>query len=187
MTQLNSTPQEQEALVTRVLAYRHPALVARLERKLNLSHEQAKALFEDTKRFLALSTLVNVPLAPSPVIDDGWHEFLMYTEDYQRFCRDCVGKFIHHRPTDPSGEPEEELRQIVENTLSVARATFGALSANWSFRRASADCSPDVNCESAPSDCATNVVAADCSPDVNCESAPSDCATNAASLEKAVA
>jgi len=31
-------------------------------------------------------------------IDDMWHTFLLFTEDYQRFCADNFGHFIHHHP-----------------------------------------------------------------------------------------
>jgi hypothetical protein len=35
---------------------------------------------------------------PSVVADDLWHEFILYTRDYQRFCRRAFGTFLHHTP-----------------------------------------------------------------------------------------
>jgi len=35
---------------------------------------------------------------PSRVADDLWHEFILYTRDYQRFCRKAFGAFMHHAP-----------------------------------------------------------------------------------------
>jgi hypothetical protein len=35
---------------------------------------------------------------PSRVADDLWHEFILYTRDYQRFCRKAFGGFLHHMP-----------------------------------------------------------------------------------------
>ena len=35
---------------------------------------------------------------PSCVADDLWHEFILYTRDYQRFCRKALGGFLHHAP-----------------------------------------------------------------------------------------
>jgi len=35
---------------------------------------------------------------PSQVADDLWHEFILYTRNYQAFCRKAFGKFLHHTP-----------------------------------------------------------------------------------------
>jgi hypothetical protein len=35
---------------------------------------------------------------PSQVADDLWHEFILYTRDYGRFCAQAFGGFLHHTP-----------------------------------------------------------------------------------------
>jgi hypothetical protein len=35
---------------------------------------------------------------PSQVADDLWHEFILYTRDYGRFCDRAFGRFLHHTP-----------------------------------------------------------------------------------------
>lgn len=51
----------------------------------------------------ALAYLVTVsrnrtkPLAPSPVVDEGWHALILHTELYARLC-EKLGGFIHHYP-----------------------------------------------------------------------------------------
>lgn len=35
---------------------------------------------------------------PSQVADDLWHEFILYTRDYGRFCQAAFGDFMHHTP-----------------------------------------------------------------------------------------
>jgi hypothetical protein len=35
---------------------------------------------------------------PSQVVDDLWHEFILYTRNYQLFCRRAFGSFLHHTP-----------------------------------------------------------------------------------------
>ena len=35
---------------------------------------------------------------PSVVVDDLWHEFILYTRDYQEFCSRAFGGFLHHSP-----------------------------------------------------------------------------------------
>lgn len=133
-------------LLERVMAYRNHAVVARFEHKLGLNNEQAELLFEDTKRFLYLcgSKQKGDPsLAPPEGVDAGWHEFLLFTEDYQSFCEEFFGKFIHHRPRrpeDPKGDG-----QILKNTKSLAVATFGPLSHNWRIGGKASDCESECN------------------------------------------
>lgn len=35
---------------------------------------------------------------PSQVVDDLWHEFILYTKNYDLFCRRAFGGFLHHTP-----------------------------------------------------------------------------------------
>src|SRR5262249_3890409 len=35
---------------------------------------------------------------PSKVVDDLWHEFILYTRDYKIFCNKAFGDFLHHMP-----------------------------------------------------------------------------------------
>ena len=35
---------------------------------------------------------------PSQVVDDLWHEFILYTREYQEFCTAAFGRFMHHTP-----------------------------------------------------------------------------------------
>ena len=35
---------------------------------------------------------------PSQVADDLWHEFILYTREYDAFCRRAFGTFLHHTP-----------------------------------------------------------------------------------------
>jgi hypothetical protein len=35
---------------------------------------------------------------PSQVVDDLWHEYILYTRNYDEFCRRAFGRFLHHTP-----------------------------------------------------------------------------------------
>lgn len=35
---------------------------------------------------------------PSQVADDLWHEFILYTRHYDKFCSEAFGGFMHHTP-----------------------------------------------------------------------------------------
>lgn len=36
---------------------------------------------------------------PSQVVDVAWHEFILFTRQYQRFCQKALGRFLHHTPS----------------------------------------------------------------------------------------
>lgn len=41
---------------------------------------------------------------PSQVADDLWHEFILYTKNYELFCRKAFGGFLHHTPAVVLGD-----------------------------------------------------------------------------------
>jgi hypothetical protein len=52
---------------------------------------------------------------PSQIVDDLWHEFILYTRGYDKFCRQAFGRFMHHTPAvvlSPSKTDNEGLRRV---------------------------------------------------------------------------
>src|SRR5215207_10120991 len=52
---------------------------------------------------------------PSQVADDLWHEFILYTREYDAFCRRAFGGFLHHTPAvvlSPDRKSNEGLRRV---------------------------------------------------------------------------
>ncbi|MDX2309295.1 MAG: hypothetical protein NW216_13725 [Hyphomicrobium sp.] len=78
-----------------------PGLMRRLgERHPNLS-ATAIARVDDGLRqyFRAFLRGGCRPVAmPSEVVDDLWHEFILYTREYDRFCEQAFGRKLHHTP-----------------------------------------------------------------------------------------
>ena len=44
---------------------------------------------------------------PSQVADDLWHEFILYTMNYQQFCQHAFGRFLHHTPAVVLGKGQQ--------------------------------------------------------------------------------
>jgi uncharacterized protein (TIGR02265 family) len=132
-------------LLASVMAYEHLELVERYKRKLDLSQDEAETLFADTKRYLYLVHIAGRGLAPTPALDAGWHEFLMYTRDYQAFCNQFFGRFIHHVP-NPRLKPHRLLSSA--DTVELATEHFGELSSNWDLPEGTYmdPCCPDYDC-----------------------------------------
>jgi hypothetical protein len=42
---------------------------------------------------------------PSQVVDVAWHEFILFTRNYEAFCTRAMGRFLHHTPTEAMPAP----------------------------------------------------------------------------------
>jgi hypothetical protein len=42
---------------------------------------------------------------PSQIVDDAWHEFILFTKDYDDFCSNAFGRFLHHTPAEAMKTP----------------------------------------------------------------------------------
>jgi hypothetical protein len=68
---------------------------------------------------------------PSRVVDDLWHEFILYTKNYAAFCDYAFGRFLHHTPAVKMGpvmSDNEGLRRVwwfccLEENINPRNAT----------------------------------------------------------------
>lgn len=42
---------------------------------------------------------------PSQAVDDMWHEFILFTREYQLYCEKALGRFLHHTPAEAMSSP----------------------------------------------------------------------------------
>lgn len=118
--------------LTSVMGYQFDPLIHRMIDKHGWKIDKAMQAFDDLKRFLFLCGAgLDGPYCPSPVIDEWWHNFILFTEDYMLFCKKYFCRFIHHRPRR-RGEKLSS-RDLVLSTLNSARGVFGHLSENWNY------------------------------------------------------
>src|SRR5512135_3332900 len=43
---------------------------------------------------------------PSQVVDDLWHDFILFTRHYRHFCAKAFGRFLHHTPVEAMATPQ---------------------------------------------------------------------------------
>jgi hypothetical protein len=132
-----------------VLAYEFPDLVDRIQKDMELPPDKAKVLFKDMLKFLyACGTHQSQrPFYPPLPIDGAWHTFLLFSKEYQVFCRENFSSFIHHAPLTPSNRAEHRHTKKTK-IIPIARKLFGELSENWVHRAADCpqSCCPDYDC-----------------------------------------
>lgn len=106
------------------LSYQNPDVVARFSVDHEVAATDAEEIFTEIKRWLWLCAkrtiderdgkkeVFVVPLFNEAyAIDLMWHTFLLFTEDYAKFCQDYFGFFVHHRPR-PESEREAWLTKV---------------------------------------------------------------------------
>lgn len=97
-----------------ILAYEHPGVVARFRRDNPQKADRAEILFKDLLRFFWASKRHQHDRRQAPEaaeldfifimdeemrdIDQMWHVFLLYTEDYMNFCHKYFNEYLHHKP-----------------------------------------------------------------------------------------
>lgn len=80
-------------------------LVAALMRDKEWDRSLAERVIAQTAAFVKASAdNPDLVMAPSRLLDAGWHVFILDTAAYAAFCQRVAGRFVHHRPQDePAG------------------------------------------------------------------------------------
>ncbi len=96
-----------------------PGLLDRLQTKHKWFSRKNSALVSEGLRqfFLAYQMSGKKYVAmPSQIVDDLWHEFILYTRAYEDFCKKAFGDFLHHTPaqalSSQKRQSNEGLRRV---------------------------------------------------------------------------
>jgi hypothetical protein len=120
---------EQITMLTALESYDLWFVTERIERKQLLPAEVTVAALTEFRKYMALIGLGYRRLAmTSKEVDEIWHQFILFTREYQEFCHTVFGEFIHHAPVtsrDPLAPGG------VERFVDAYRDVFGELHPLW--------------------------------------------------------
>lgn len=97
-----------------VLAYENVDVVYRFQKVYGVSTEESSDIFSQVKRWMwlahtrkieGIATGLSID-PPLVVIDEMWHNFILFTVEYHEFCDKYFGYYIHHGPAT-EGEDRE--------------------------------------------------------------------------------
>jgi len=76
-------------------------------RRPELSPAQREQVFSGLRDYFHLCSTAGRRMVamPSQVVDDAWHEFILFTRQYDQFCRHAFGHFLHHTPAEAMPSP----------------------------------------------------------------------------------
>ena len=103
-----------------VLAYNNPAIEQRFMAIYGTDKAATNVIFNSAKKWLWLCYQrrqlgLDIHLSidtPLLIIDEMWHNFILFSDDYIKFCKHFFGHYIHHMPTTKA--LENELRASME-------------------------------------------------------------------------
>ncbi|MBK8815602.1 MAG: hypothetical protein IPN42_08900 [Methylococcaceae bacterium] len=79
-------------------------LIAKLQKKYpNLTEEQVALVFQGLRDYFTMCFQAKgcKVAMPSRIVDETWHEFILFSRDYAGFCQNAFGYFLHHNPSPP--------------------------------------------------------------------------------------
>src|SRR5215212_5519537 len=102
------------------------AFASKLSRKLGWTNQFARRAIEEYRKFLYLGVVADFGVTPSKVIDQVWHEHLLFTKAYADFCRDVLARPFAHYPELMATEDQTSVFQDqYERTLDLYEREFG--------------------------------------------------------------
>lgn len=87
--------------------------------------EYCKAVAQEYRKFIELcASTGSAQLGLSGPVDCFWHEHILFTQDYHRFCEKVAGFYIHHRPSPSKTAADGGSYQT---TLRLLKRRFGRI------------------------------------------------------------
>ena len=119
------------------LEHEAPYLVEKLIKdRVVDSADEGNALYLEVKRYLVLNQIDRTKIWKmySHRVDEAWHEFVLFTEEYVAFCKQFFGHYVHHSPSnapDPGGAgaraPEATFAEFADRYRDVFAADLPSI------------------------------------------------------------
>ena len=117
-------------------------VVRRYKRKQGVSGKLAAFHHVELIKFLLACSEMDFELVPSEVVDEAWHNFILFTQEYGNWCEVNLGKMIHHVPADGDVVDVDSYVRTVE----LLRDRYEADETLWPIGAAGANCGRCQNC-----------------------------------------
>ena len=101
------------------------AFAAKLARKIGWTTAFALEAIDEYKKFVYLGVVADFSVTPPKVIDQVWHEHLLFSRAYREFCHDVLGKDFDHNPElVPTSEQTDVFNAQYKATLDLYATEF---------------------------------------------------------------
>ena len=95
------------------------------------SYGKVTELLREYRAFLHLCANSSIDHTPSAEVDEVWHEHILFTKDYERWCK-LLGKTIQHNPETPWNKQDyksmykvttDELSYVNKKSVEIPKPT----------------------------------------------------------------
>jgi len=93
--------QDQKYFIDRLNRFEAPYLQEKLMSDGRFETQEGyHEAFDEFKKYVLLKKLNRKgSLAmTSPKVDEVWHQFILFTQQYNQFCEEMLGEYLHHIP-----------------------------------------------------------------------------------------
>lgn len=126
-----------------LLEYKNPRVLKLYEQNYPRNKLNAEQAFTEVLKYLWLAKKHSIDQSNHPTdenlparcvmlrsmqeIDEMWHEFILFTEDYTIFCQKYFGEYMHHLPNlfDTMPVSRAEIEKEVERLLPYVYDNLG--------------------------------------------------------------
>lgn len=97
------------AQLNSILLYNNEDVISRFTDLFDLPEEEAKSIFKEMQKFLFICQLKGIFIPDDLlIIDEMWHNFILFTKEYHSFCATYFGKYFHHLPATKIEKEEQK-------------------------------------------------------------------------------
>lgn len=116
-----------------LLQYRNENVLSRFTDLFQVSEAEAEDIFTETRKFLYICRQPGVFIPDELLIlDEMWHNFILFTATYQQFCDQYFGGYLHHLPASKA-EKEAHQRQLTSDAAGTRKLFHEKLAALMSI------------------------------------------------------
>jgi hypothetical protein len=153
---LQLTAEKKAQAHQKIITYSLEQVRYRLQKEGVVPAEMIEEAMHEWRKFMTTILYTGGPVGMiSPIVDEVWHAFILFTKDYAAFCDDVFGRFIHHAPNWPGAPAGNDSGA---NFRDVYAELYGPLPAIWSAhlwqaRGTGTQVPHHLDCTSEESDC----------------------------------
>jgi hypothetical protein len=98
----------------------------RLARDHGWNLREARSYIDAYRKFCFLAVFSPTPVTPSEIVDEVWHQHLIYSRDYWAvWCGEVLQEPLHHDPIPGGLDAQKTYRRQYAETLSLYEQAFG--------------------------------------------------------------
>jgi hypothetical protein len=109
------------AQLRELLTYYNEDILSRFTDMFEVTDEEALDIFQETKKFLYVCQVDGVFIPDDLLIlDEMWHNFILFTKEYHAFCDRYFNRYFHHLPASKKEKEEQKRKNLQDPETSRA-------------------------------------------------------------------